>query len=151
MKLKTLFVAIALLATTTLASANNCIDDLTQTISKFPRVEKVNLNPFLLTMLKPFSSELKGFKSLCAINAEELSRQNYKKVKKILDQCNTTEYETVVSETDADEIARIWIKTDEQYIREIVIIALENDEVSLVRIKGKIDPQQLSNIIAEND
>ena len=34
--------------------------------------------------------------------------------------------------------------------REIVIISLEENEISLIRIKGKIDPNQMQNIIEDN-
>ncbi len=150
MKLKTSLLAIALLTSSTLTFAGNCIDELTQTVSKFPNVEKVNLNPFLLSMLKPFASEMKGFKSVSVIDAD-LTSKNYDKVKKILDQCDSTEYETVISENNGNEMNCVWIKTQEEYISEIVVIALETDEVSIVRIKGKIDPAHLQNIIAENN
>ena len=41
-------------------------------------------------------------------------------------------------------------KIEKEKIREIVIISLEENEISLIRIKGKIDPNQMQNIIEDN-
>ena len=42
------------------------------------------------------------------------------------------------------------MKIEKEKIREIVIISLEENEISLIRIKGKIDPNQMQNIIEDN-
>ena len=42
------------------------------------------------------------------------------------------------------------LKIEKEKIREIVIISLEENEISLIRIKGKIDPNQMQNIIEDN-
>ena len=51
---------------------------------------------------------------------------------------------------EEDEMARILMKIEKEKIREIVIISLEKDEVSFIRIKGAIDPEQLNAIIENN-
>ena len=43
-----------------------------------------------------------------------------------------------------------YMKIEKEKIREIVIISLEENEISLIRIKGKIDPNQMQNIIEDN-
>ena len=42
------------------------------------------------------------------------------------------------------------MKIEKEKIREIVIISLEENEISLIRIIGKIDPNQKQNIIEDN-
>ena len=59
-------------------------------------------------------------------------------------------YETVTSSNEENEIVRILMKIEKEKIREIVIISLEENEISLIRIKGKIDPNQMQNIIEDN-
>ena len=41
------------------------------------------------------------------------------------------------------------MKTEKEKIREMVIISLEKDEISLIRIKGKIDPKQMEELVKD--
>ncbi len=129
MKTKILILALAAFCSFSSISAGNCIDNLFNTASRMPNAEKVNLNSFVLGLLKPFSSELKGIKSMSIIDAENISSKDYTRFEKIITQCDSDGYEK---------------------IREIVIISLEENEISLIRIKGKIDPNQMQNIIEDN-
>ena len=131
MKTKILILALAAFCSFSSISAGNCIDNLFNTASRMPNAEKVNLNSFVLGLLKPFSSELKGIKSMSIIDAENISSKDYTRFEKIITQCDSDGYET-------------------EKIREIVIISLEENEISLIRIKGKIDPNQMQNIIEDN-
>ena len=60
MKTKILILALAAFCSFSSISASNCIDNLFNTASRMPNAEKVNLNSFVLGLLKPFTSELKG-------------------------------------------------------------------------------------------
>ena len=71
MKTKILILALAAFCSFSSISAGNCIDNLFNTASRMPNAEKVNLNSFVLGLLKPFSSELKGIKSMRIIDAED--------------------------------------------------------------------------------
>ena len=144
MKTKILILALAAFCSFSSISAGNCIDNLFNTASRMPNAEKVNLNSFVLGLLKPFSSELKGIKSMSIIDAENISSKDYTRFEKIITQCDSDGYETV------NEIVRILMKIEKEKIREIVIISLEENEISLIRIKGKIDPNQMQNIIEDN-
>ena len=140
MKTKILILALAAFCSFSSISAGNCIDNLFNTASRMPNAEKVNLNSFVLGLLKPFSSELKGIKSMSIIDAENISSKDYTRFEKIITQCDSDGY----------EIVRILMKIEKEKIREIVIISLEENEISLIRIKGKIDPNQMQNIIEDN-
>jgi hypothetical protein len=147
MKTKILILALAAFCSFSSISAGNCIDNLFNTASN---AEKVNLNSFVLGLLKPFSSELKGIKSMSIIDAENISSKDYTRFEKIITQCYSDGYETVTSSNEENEIVRILMKIEKEKIREIVIISLEENEISLIRIKGKIDPNQMQNIIEDN-
>lgn len=149
MKTRIFIAAMALLCSSTLF-AGNCIDSLAASISRIPNVEKVSLNPFVLSLIKPFSPEMKGVKSMDILNAEGISTADYDRLKNQISRCNDDKYETLVSANEDNETARILMKVEKDKIREIVIISLEEDEVSLIRIKGAIDPKQLNDIIEEN-
>lgn len=150
MKTKILLAALVLLGSTSTLLAGNCIDKLSRSITRLPNVEKVTLTPLVLNLIKPFSPEMKGINSMNMLNAEELSTTDYNQLKKLLNQCNDNGYETLVSTNEEDEIARILMKIEKEKIREIIIISLEKDEVSFIRIKGAIDPDQLNAIIENN-
>ena len=139
MKTKILILALAAFCSFSSISAGNCIDNLFNTASRF-----------VLGLLKPFSSELKGIKSMSIIDAENISSKDYTRFEKIITQCDSDGYETVTSSNEENEIVRILMKIEKEKIREIVIISLEENEISLIRIKGKIDPNQMQNIIEDN-
>ena len=143
MKTKILILALAAFCSFSSISAGNCIDNLFNTASRMP-------NSFVLGLLKPFSSELKGIKSMSIIDAENISSKDYTRFEKIITQCDSDGYETVTSSNEENEIVRILMKIEKEKIREIVIISLEENEISLIRIKGKIDPNQMQNIIEDN-
>ena len=84
------------------------------------------------------------------IDAENISSKDYTRFEKIITQCDSDGYETVTSSNEENEIVRILMKIEKEKIREIVIISLEENEISLIRIKGKIDPNQMQNIIEDN-
>ena len=42
--------------------AGNCIDNLSRSIARLPEAQTVNINPFVMNLIKPFSSEMKGVK-----------------------------------------------------------------------------------------
>ena len=80
----------------------------------------------------------------------KISRPKIIRDSRIITQCDSDGYETVTSSNKENEIVRILMKIEKEKIREIVIISLEENEISLIRIKGKIDPNQMQNIIEDN-
>ena len=149
MKTKSLITAIALLYCSLSAFAGNSIDDLSKSIAQIPHAEHLNVNSLTLGLIKPFAPELKGVNNVEILNAENISNKDYTRLQALIAQCNTSEYETLVSSNDNDEIARILMKTEKEKIREMVIISLEKDEISLIRIKGKIDPKQMEELVKD--
>ena len=103
-----------------------------------------------MNLIKPFSSEMKGVKSMNIVSAEDISTADYTRLKKLIEDCQSEGYETVISSNEDGEIARILMKMEKDKIREIVILSLEEDEANLIRIKGAIDPKQLNEIIENN-
>ena len=150
MKTKSLLIAITLLGYSSVLFADNCIDNLSKSIARIPEAQNININSFALNLLKPFSPELKGVKAMEILNADQLSEQDYKKFKNLITRCNSGEYETMVSTSEDDEMARILLKTEKDRIREMVIISLEPSEISLIRIKGNIDPKQMEELVNDN-
>ena len=144
MKTKSLITVIVLLYYSLSAFAGNSIDDLSKSIAQIPHAEHLNVNSLTLGLIKPFAPELKGVNNVEILNAENISNKDYTRL-----QCNTSEYETLVSSNDNDEIARILMKTEKEKIREMVIISLEKDEISLIRIKGKIDNKQMEELVKD--
>ena len=58
-------------------------------------------------------------------------------------------YETLVSTTQNGERTKVLVKIKDDYINEIVVVA-GGDEPTLVRIKGKIKPEDVQNIVNNN-
>ena len=146
MKTRIFLTALLLLGCSSAIVAGNCIDNLSRSIARLP----VNINPFVMNLIKPFSSEMKGVKSMNIVSAEDISTADYTRLKKLIEDCQSEGYETIISSNEDGEIARILMKMEKDKIREIVILSLEEDEANLIRIKGAIDPKQLNEIIENN-
>ena len=150
MKTRIFLTALLLLGCSSAIVAENCIDNLSRSIARLPEAQTVNINPFVMNLIKPFSSEMKGVKSMNIVSAEDISTADYTRLKKLIEDCQSEGYETIISSNEDGEIARILMKMEKDKIREIVILSLEEDEANLIRIKGAIDPKQLNEIIENN-
>ena len=150
MKTRIFLTALLLLGCSSAIVAGNCIDNLSRSIARLPEAQTVNINPFVMNLIKPFSSEMKGVKSMNIVSAEDISTADYTRLKKLIEDCQSEGYETIISSNEDGEIARILMKMEKDKIREIVILSLEEDEANLIRIKGAIDPKQLNEIIENN-
>ena len=126
MKTKSLITAIALLYCSLSAFAGNSIDDLSKSIAQIPHAEHLNVNSLTLGLIKPFAPELKGVNNVEILNAENISNKDYTRLQALIAQCNTSEYETLVSSNDNDEIARILMKTEKANTSENNCLNLQN-------------------------
>ena len=73
--------AILLLGCSSAIVAGNCIDNLSRSIARLPEAQTVNINPFVMNLIKPFSSEMKGVKSMNIVSAEDISTADYTRLK----------------------------------------------------------------------
>ena len=84
------------------------------------------------------------------IDAENISSKDYTRFEKIITQCDSDGYETVTSSNEEkrdcpnpDENRKRKNSGNRHYLP-------RRNEISLIRIKGKIDPNQMQNIIEDN-
>ena len=69
----------------------------------------------------------------------------------MISRCNGDGYETAISSNEENELARIFMKIEKERIKEVVIVSLDKDEISLIRIKGNIDPKQVGELIKDKE
>ena len=151
MKTKRLIIAIALLGCSSALFAGNCVNDLFKAAAQLPDAEKITLNPFVTGLIKPFVPEMKGINSMDIIDAEFITEKDYTRLEKMISRCNGDGYETAISSNEENELARIFMKIEKERIREVVIVSLDKDEISLIRIKGNIDPKHVGELIKDKE
>ena len=103
MKTRIFLTALLLLGCSSAIVAGNCIDNLSRSIARLPEAQTVNINPFVMNLIKPFSSEMKGVKSMNIVSAEDISTADYTRLKKLIEDCQSEGYETIISSNEDGE------------------------------------------------
>lgn len=126
------------------------VSDLFSEFSHAENVEKVNLNYFVMTLIRPFiaTAELNGLK-VKAVQVMDLSdcnpdikREYSRRVLCVNDEI----YETLVQVKDGDETVKVLARNDGEVIRELVVLTT-GDDAAYVRLRGNFkiaDAQKLA-------
>ena len=120
--------------------SSQSVSDLYSAFSRADKVEKVNLNFFVMTLLRPMmlSAELNGIrvKSLQVMDLSECSRDVKKSFSNMVFDLEDEIYETLVQVNDGDETVKVLAKNDGVSIRELVVLTT-GDDATYVRLRGK--------------
>lgn len=109
---------------------------------------KIKLGGFVMFLSNLFTG-VKGVSGVEVYSFDECKKEIRDHFNSSLKVLKDNTYETLVSTTENGVKTKILVKTKEKYIKEIVIISGGNDP-SLVRIKGKIKPETVKDIINNN-
>ncbi len=150
MKNKILALFLALLCCSTTLFAGPRVDALAEYIAGVPKVRKINLNWFFMGIIKPFSPQVRGVRSVKVLYAEDFSKKDCDKLQEMIIDCDNDQYDLSINDNeDGKEVSRVWVTIKKEKIREIVVAYLEKDCVTLVRVKGKIDPDRMDEVIEQ--
>lgn len=77
----------------------------------------------------------------------ENNKDAVKKLSKKLSKMNKEGYETMVNSNEEDVEAKIYTRSEGDKVKEMLIVAVEKDEMQLIRILGDIDFSKIGDII----
>jgi len=118
------------------------VSDLFREFSHAENVEKVNLNCFIMTLVRPFMSsaslhgmKVRDIKVLDLSECDSLIKREYSEMVKSVDDGF---YETIVQTNDGDETVKVLAINDGENIKELVVLTTGND-ATYVRLRGSFN------------
>ncbi|MDR0977009.1 MAG: DUF4252 domain-containing protein [Prevotellaceae bacterium] len=125
------------------------VDRLFKEFANADNVENVQLGGFTMFMAGMFSKTM-GVKGIEVCSFENCTDRVKAQVREAIGKLKDSNYETMLRHNKEGEQVRILTRMKDDYISELVVIAV-NKSVALVRLKGKIKPQDIDELTAEND
>jgi hypothetical protein len=144
----TLFITVLCINSFSQTGKEYTIDRLFDEFKKEKNIEKVKINGFVMKFAG-FFSDTKGVTSVevCSLDGcEDVVKQRFGKAFKNI---KDNSYETMLSNNEDGNRTKIMIRTDEDIIKEIVVLA-DGKDPTLIRIKGKIKADDIQSIVKDN-
>jgi len=126
----------------------NTVDALFSNFSKDKNVTHVKIGGFIMSLARAFT-DTKGVTGVEVFSFEECDMPVKEKLNDAIKNLKDSSYETIVSTTQDGERTKVLVKIKDDYINEIVVIAGGSDP-ALVRIKGKIKPEDMQDVVENN-
>ena len=119
--------------------------------------EYVHLGRLLFTLVKPLVNHhaddpsarkvMRCIKSMRVLNLEECSQKVRQQFTQSAKGLTTKGYEPIVSSNSDGERTLILVRQKKNSIRELLILNTSDEDCTLVQLKGKINPDNVSDII----
>ena len=119
------------------------VDALFSKFSKDKKVTHVKIGGFIMLLASAFT-ETKGTTGVEVFSFDECDESVKEKLNIAINNLNDSSFETLISTTQNGEKTKVLVKIKNDYINEIVIVA-GGSHPALVRIKGKIKPDDFQN------
>ena len=129
-------------------SKKQTIEQLFNEFSKEKNTTHIKIGGFLMSFAKVFT-DTKGVSGVEVFSFDECSKSVITDFNEAVKNIEDKSYETLFSTNENGEKTKILIKIKDDLINEIVVIA-GGDRPALVRIKGKIKPDEIKNVIEKN-
>ena len=126
----------------------NTVDALFSNFSKDKKVTHVKIGGFIMSLARAFT-DTKGVTGVEVFSFDECDMPVKEKLNDAIKNLKDSSYETIVSTTQDGERTKVLVKIKDDYINEIVVIAGGSDP-ALVRIKGKIKPEDMQDVVQNN-
>lgn len=93
---------------------------------------------------------MKHIRSIRTLDMEDCSQQVKAKFHSAVGRLKTSGYTELIRSNEDDERTMILVKEKRGKFRELLIVESSEDDCQLVQIKGKISPDEVEKIVAEN-
>ena len=120
-------------------------------------VESVSVSPFLMKFARLFMDSddknnplIKGTHSVKILDLEECTKDIKKQFTQKVNQLQHNGYEIWLQAKKDGENVKIIAKKEDQIIRELLVLTIDNDDCALVLIKGKIRQEDIQAIIDDD-
>lgn len=147
------FLVLALVAMISATGFSKTIDEVFNSFPKADNVQEVTLDQAMLAMAKSSGGEqanqMKDIDAMRVIAIENATPEQVKIAKDLMNE-GVDGFDVMVDADENGEHALILTQGDEKLISKMLIFAVEKDEVAVVLIEGKIDPDnatKMANIV----
>ena len=124
------------------------VEQIFNTFSKEKNTTHVSLGGFTMSLARLFT-DTKGVSGVEVYAFEECEKSVKERFNEAVKNVKDSSFETLVSTTENGERTKVLVKIKNDYINEIVVLVGGNDP-ALVRIKGKIKPDDVKSVIEKN-
>jgi len=146
-KRKKLVALLALLLIGQIMYSQN-VDSLFRDFAKEKGVVHVGIGKFTMSLASLFT-EVMGVSGIEVYSFEECNQSVKEKLNNAIATLKDSKYETMVSVNENTERTKILVKIENEVIQELVVMT-SGDDPALIRIKGKIKPSDVENVINQN-
>ena len=147
------FLVLALVAMISATGFSKTLDEVFNAFPKADNVQEVTLDQAMLAMAKSSGGEqakqMKDIDVMRVIAIENATAEQVKIAKNLMDE-GVDGFDVMVDADENGEHALILSQGDEKVISKMLIIATSKEEVAVVLIQGKIDPDnatKMANIV----
>ena len=126
------------------------IDEVFNSFPKADNVQEVTLDKAMMSMaMAAGANQAKQMKDIDAMRVIAIENATPEQVKIAKDLMNegVDGFDVMVDADEEGEHALILTQGDEKLISKMLIFAVEKDEVAIVLIEGKIDPENASKMV----
>jgi len=124
------------------------VEALFSTFSKEEHITHIRLGGLIMTFARAFT-DTKGVTNVEIFSFEECDSQVKDKLNAAIKNLKDSAYETLISTTQDGESTKVLVKIKESIIHEIVIVT-GGTNPAFVRIKGKIKPEDIQEVVKNN-
>ena len=124
------------------------VDSLFRDFAKEKGVVHVGIGKFTMSLASLFT-DVMGVSGIEVYSFEECNQSVKDNLNNAIASLKDSRYETMVSVNENTERTKILVKTEGEFIQELVVMTSGNDP-ALIRIKGKIKPSDVENVINKN-
>lgn len=129
------------------------VSDIFKDFSYARNVEKVNLNRFVMSVIRPFISQKEfsslKIKSLQVLDLSECDRHVKEEYGNRVRYVDDELYETLIQVKDDEEFVKVMAKNYNDHFNEIVIL-VTGDDAAYIRIKGSFSLTDVQKFACNN-
>lgn len=144
------FLVLALVAMISATGFSKTLDEVFNAFPKADNVQEMTLDKAMLAMARNAGAEganqMKGIDVMRVIAIENATAEQVKIAKELMNE-GVDGFDVMVDADENGEHALILSQGDEKVISKMLIIATSKEEVAVVLIQGKIDPNNATKMV----
>ena len=145
---KVVFIVLAFVCFSPAMHSQQSVDRIFTEFAKEKGVVRVGIGKFTMTLASLFT-DVMGVEGVEVLSFEDCDSSVKERLNTAIASLKDNNYETMVSVNEETGRTKILMKTDGKSIRELIVLTTD-DDAALVRIKGKIKPSDIEQVINKN-
>jgi len=138
----------ALLLINPVMHGQKSVDGLLNEFSKEKGVEHVGIGKFSMKLAGLFT-DVMGVKEVEVLSFSDCEKSVKERLNQAISSLKDENYEPLVSVNNEDGRTKILVKLNKDFIQELIVLT-SGDDPAIVRIKGKIKPSDIDNVMGKN-